>query len=167
MGKVGNSWNGDNQMPNKLKQLWGRHILLSIGSIIFAILLISSLQVYIEVLPRSILPFLATVLSTLLGLTFAAFAIFTAFMPNIRADYVGTATFLNQARTFIFTIYLQVLSLTFTFIEYLLFNTNFNLLFMYMTIVLVIWAFVFFIVLVHNTFHMFKSVRNQIISKVK
>lgn len=154
-------------MPNKVKQLWGRHILLSIVSIIFAILLIFFLNSYIEALPRSILPFLATVLSTLLGLTFAAFAIFTAFMPNIRPDYVSTTTFLNQARTFIFTIYLQVLSLTFTFIDYLLFNSNFNLPFMYITLILVIWAFAFFIMLVQNTFHLFKSVRNQIISKGK
>lgn len=146
----------------KFKQYWTTHTILSVFLIMISIIVIYFLNNFILALPRNAIPFLATVFSTLLGLTFTTFAIFIAFMPNLRTDYVETETFLNEGRTFRFTIYFEILALLFTFFDYLIYDTTAFVVTIYVTVVLVIWSLGFFSMLVESTFRLFTSARDRI-----
>lgn len=146
----------------RIKQYWLNHVILSVLLIAISCLMLYMMRESIEALPRNSIPFLATVFSTLLGLTFTTFAIFTAFMPNLRKDFVGTNTFLNEGRTFRFTIYLEILTLLLTFLDYIIFGSPAFDFTIFVTVILVIWSIGFFYFLVENTFRLFKSVREQI-----
>ena len=85
-------------MKNKsIWQYWSAHIILSI--VLISIFFIALLNRDIIQIPRSTIPFLSTILSTLLGLTITAFSILVAVTPNIRKDFVETTTFENIGKT--------------------------------------------------------------------
>ncbi len=148
-----------------VKQYWSMEIFLVVlygaisGFIVF--LLFSE----IVNLPRSSLPFLTTVLSTLLGLTFTAFAIVSAFIPNLSKDFVKTKTFANIGKLFYWTLLLQIISLILSFFSYLLFGTTIYVHLIIITIVATTYSFGFLAYLIHNTFLLFKISRNEVLRK--
>lgn len=149
----------------EVRQYWSTHIWLSAVLMAASIASLLTLRSFLLDLPRNAIPFLATVFSTLLGLTFTTFAIFTAFMPNLRIDFVKTNTFLNQGKTFRITIYLELVSLVFTFLDYILYGSAAFVAAIYLTMILVIWSMGFFYLLVDDTFRLFKSARDHIIKQ--
>jgi hypothetical protein len=126
--------------------------------------LIYALNPYLKSLPRESIPFVATVFSTLLGLTFTAFAITSAFMPNVRKDYLSTQTFMNIGRTYITTMALELASLILSFLAYLLFDTPIFALLIYLTLGGVVFSMSFLVMLLRGMFGLFKSVRNSLVS---
>jgi len=132
---------------------------------IFSVIILYFLGSSILEVPRGAIPFLATVLSTLLGLTFTAFAIISAFMPNLRVDYVSTNTFLNIGKTFIMTLLIQLFSLVMSFFSYLLYGLpNSNVVFFSM-IIGTTFSFGFLGMLILEMFRLFRIARNNMIIK--
>ena len=74
-------------MKNFLKNL-KIQIFIFILSIIISFTIIWAGIDYINKIPREMIPFISSIFATLLGLTFTAFAIFTAFLPNVREDFL-------------------------------------------------------------------------------
>jgi len=148
---------------SRIIQFWSSHIKLSIFSFILSLILIYALNPYLINLPREAIPFVATVFSTLLGLTFTAFAITSAFMPNVRKDYLSTQTFMNVGRTYMVTMGLELTSLVFSFLAYLLFDTSFFVFLIFFTLGGVVFSIAFLAMLLRAMFGLFKSVRNSLI----
>lgn len=144
-----------------LTQYWSVPIILVIVYGVISILILLFLFPEIVNLPRGSLPFLATVLSTLLGLTFTAFAIVSAFVPNLRKDFVKTNTFKNIGRLFYWTLFLQIVSLILSFFSYLLFGNSAYVYLIGATLVATIYSFGFLAYLIHNTFLLFNISRNE------
>lgn len=149
----------EGKLIQKAKQYWSEHILLTIASLIVGSVLIILLRHYLNSVPRGAIPFVATIFATLLGLTFTSFAIFTAFLPNIRIDFLRTETFSNEGRTFRFTIYLEISTMTLSFLDYVLFNTNLFTPLLYLLVLLMILSIGFFTLLIRDTFLLFEHAR--------
>lgn len=134
----------------------------------FALALTSGAVIYymrtsILTVPRDAIPFLATVLATLLGLTFTAFAIISAFMPNLREDYVSTHTFMNIGTTFFLTLLIQFISLILSFFSYLLYYQSYVHVMLFFTITGTIFSFGFLGTLIWGMFRIFRIARNKIV----
>lgn len=149
----------------KLRQFWVYHLLSAVIMAIFSGIVLYFLGASILEVPRGTIPFLATVLSTLLGLTFTAFAIISAFMPNLRVDYVSTNTFLNIGKTFIMTLLIQLFSLVMSFFSYLLYGLPNSNAVLFATITGTIFSFGFLGMLIWEMFRLFRIVRNNMIRK--
>ena len=148
-----------------IEQYWSSHLLLIIGLTIFSGVVLYSLGNAITTIPRSSIPFLATVQSTLLGLTFTAFAIISAFMPSLRRDYVETNTFLNIGRTFVGTLFIQFFSLIMSFFTYLSFPFLDMKTLLFATVTGTIFSFGFLGLLIWQMFMLFRIARNSIVRK--
>jgi len=151
------------EKTKKIRQYWSTHIILSIALALICVPFIIFLKSNINMIPRSTIPFLSTILSTLLGLTFTAFSILVAVTPNIRKDFVATDTFNNIGKTFYLTLVIQFIADIFSFISYLLFDTTAFVSLMCSTIILSIYSFGFLFFLIRDIFILFKSVRNMIL----
>ena len=90
----------------------------------FSSILLYFFSTYVSDIPRSGVPFFATVFATLLGLTFTAFSILAAFLPNIEKDFLGTKTFRVFQKTFEITLSLELVSLVLSIIAYMAFSTD-------------------------------------------
>lgn len=90
----------------------------------FSVLLLYFFNTYVSYIPRSGVPFFATMFATLLGLTFTAFSILAAFLPNIEKDFLGTRTFNVFQKTFELTLSLELISLVLSIIAYMAFSTD-------------------------------------------
>jgi len=140
-------------------QYWAEHIVITVSSLVIGALVIILLRPLLDTVSRSAIPFVATIFATLLGLTFTSFAIFTAFLPNIRVDFLRTKTFVNEGKTFKTTIYVEILTMIISFWDYILFNTMFFVILLYVTVILMILSIGFFILLVRDTFLLFEIAR--------
>ena len=147
----------------RIWQYWSTHIILSIALALISILIMVFLNKDIIQIQRSTIPFLSTILSTLLGLTFTAFSILVAVTPNIRKDFIETTTFENIGKTFYLTLLIQFIADILSFFLYILFDTNAFYLLMDFTIILSIYSFGFLFFLIRDIFVLFKGIRNKIL----
>lgn len=154
------------EKKNKIWQYWSTHIKLSILLVVISALFILLSNNYLSKIPRSVIPFLGTILATLLGLTFTAFSILVAITPNIRKDFIATYTFDNIGKTFYFTLIIQFIAVILAFISYVFFSTWAYFYLLRISIMMTIFSFAFLIFLVRDMFILFKGVRNKIIEKI-
>lgn len=110
-------------------QFWKTQMVLGIFLILLPFIFLIFTQSYIQTLPRSGVPFFATVFSTLLGLTFTAFSIIGAFMPNIEVDFLQTKTFEVFISTFKVTMLTELFSLIISIMTYLASGQYFTIFF--------------------------------------
>lgn len=143
-----------------IKQYWSEQILVSLVSLLIGSFLIVFFKTFLNTVPRAAIPFIATVFATLLGLTFTAFAIFTAFLPNIRVDFLKTKTLADEGLIFKFTIYLEMYTMLVSFLDYIFFGTDIFLPILYLMVLLIILSLGFFILLIRDTFLLFELARN-------
>ena len=153
------------KMATRILQFWKTElrglVVITILSLLFLILF----RNHVTSLQRTSIPFLSTVFSTLLGLTFTAFAIISAFMPNIERDFLATKTFESFILTFKITMSLQLLALVISILDYILFSNYYSFL---MNFVLLYFTFLtlgFMAFLLHRTFRVFRIARNGLIKR--
>ena len=151
--------NEERKTAKTILQYWAEHIIVAISTLVVGILFIIFLNPYLTKIPRDAVPFIATIFATLLGLTFTSYAIFTAFLPNLKVDFVRTKTFANEGWTFRFTIYLQLITMVISLLDYLLFNSIAFVPLIYLTVLLMILSMGFFALLVNDTFLLFEQAR--------
>ncbi len=151
--------NEERKTVKTILQYWAEHIIVAISALVVGILFIIFLNPYLTKIPRDAVPFIATIFATLLGLTFTSYAIFTAYLPNLKVDFVRTKTFANEGWTFRFTIYLQLITMVISLLDYLLFNSIAFVPFIYLTVLLMILSMGFFALLVNDTFLLFEQAR--------
>ena len=152
-------------MAKKILQFWKTELMgLVVITILFLLFLILFSD-HVTSLQRTSVPFFSTVFSTLLGLTFTAFAIISAFMPNIERDFLATKTFESFILTFKITMSLQLSALVVSIIDYTLFSTDYalpmNSLLLYFTFL----TLGFMAFLLHRTFRVFRIARNGLIKR--
>lgn len=146
----------------KIWQFWKKQIELTIVCLFFGGALLLASHGHISSIPRSGIPFFATVFSTLLGLTFTAFSIIGAFMPNLETDFLDTTTFEVFEATFKITMVLELLSLIASIVDYLIFSSflyiaSFDVLILLTTLTLGFMGF-----LLSRTFRVFKIAKLQL-----
>lgn len=150
---------------NRIWQYWSTHIKLTIILIImWAIFFIFSRKELNE-LPRSVIPFLGTIVATLLGLTFTSFAILVAITPNIRRDYVATDTFDNIGKMFYITLIIQFCTVILSVMTYIFFNTEIYYAILLATTFFAVFSMGFLLFLIREIFILFKSIRNRLINQ--
>ena len=118
----------------------------------------------ISSLGRNAILYFSTISATLLGLTFTAFAVISAFLPNIEKDFLKTKTFENFTTTFKITMFIELLSLLLAIVNYLLFHTQYYSIFNGITITLIFLTVGFMAILIDRTFKVFKMTRNEILN---
>ena len=118
----------------------------------------------ISSLDRSAILYFSTISATLLGLTFTAFAVISAFLPNIEKDFLKTQAFVNFTTTFKITMFIELLSLLLAIVNYLLFHTQYYSIFNGITITLIFLTIGFMVILIDRTFKIFKITRNKILN---
>ncbi|WMT51249.1 MAG: hypothetical protein RE471_09760 [Ferroplasma sp.] len=146
----------------RIWQYWSEHIELSGLLVGIWILFVSLSQQELKELPRSVIPFLVTILATLLGLTFTAFSILVAITPSIRKDFVRTVTFDNIGKTFYITLIIQFLTLILSLMDYIFFSTD---LYYYILLASTFGTFFslgFLLYLVRDIFGLFRVVRGMV-----
>ncbi len=121
----------------------------------FSSILVYFFDTFIRAIPRSGVPFFATMFATLLGLTFTAFAILAAFLPNIERDFLGTKTFSVFQITFELTLSLELVSLILSIIAYLSFSTEIYLYILYSLVFSTMLTIGFLGLLINKTFYVF------------
>jgi len=149
-------------MAKKLK-FWSVAIKLMVGFIVISILFIYFFKNNVNEMPRNGIPFLATTFSTLLGLTFTAFAIIGAFMTNTPKDFLGTGTYETFIDIFKATMLFQVMALILSIFEYFIFGTMYFVPILYLLITFIIISLGFFTFLVDKTFKIFKMNRKNLL----
>jgi hypothetical protein len=117
------------------------------------------------ILTKGVVPILLTVFSTLLGLTFTAFAIIGAFMPNIERDFLATKTFETFITTFKITMYLQLIALILSIADYVLITYIISEILGTILIYLSLLTSGFMWLLFHRTFRVFRITRNGLLGK--
>ncbi len=149
---------------SKIMQFWRTQVtifilltFLSVGFIFFS-------YSYLSAIPRNGIPFVATIFSTLLGLTFTAFAIIGAFMPNIEKDFLSTRTFENFFDTFKVTMTLELISLTLCLFYYVTFSGPYSFIFMEVLTGSSILSLGFMAYLINKTFKVFKIARRGLLN---
>lgn len=147
---------------NRLLQFWSAQIWLSLFSLFLSIILILELNRFLVNIPRDFLPFIATIFSTLLGLTFTSFAIVSAFMPTLGQNYLRTQTFDNIGSTFIFTLLFQLAALIISLFTYLLYQTSGRIVLFDTVIFAMVLSLSFLVLLIRYMFQLFKITRNRI-----
>lgn len=148
---------------NKILQFWLYQIVLLVLLVTLSLLFIFFFKDYILQIPRSGTTFLATIFSTLLGLTFTAFAIIGAFMPNVERDFLNTHTFETFISTFRITMIFELFSLVLSIIDYFIFGTVYFQVGLYILIVSITLSLGFVAYLLNKTFKVFKITRKQLI----
>ena len=118
----------------------------------------------ISSLGRDAILYFSTISATLLGLTFTAFAVISAFLPNIEKDFLKTKTFENFTTTFKITMFIELLSLLLAIVNYLLFHTKYYSIFNGITITLIFLTVGFMAILIDRTSKVFKITRNEILN---
>jgi len=146
---------------NKIWQYWSAHIILSILLIIIWIVFLAFAHQELSELPRSVIPFLVTILATLLGLTFTAFSILVAITPNIRKDFVITDTFDNIGKTFYITMIIQFFTVILSFMAYIFFNTEAYYYLLPASTFGTVFSLGFLFFLIRDIFILFKGIRNR------
>ena len=149
----------------KIFQFWKRQIILLIILALLSSLFILFFHRYLITLPRTGIPFLATIFSTLLGLTFTAFSIIGAFMPNMERDFLNTHTFEVFERTFRLTMLLELLSLIVSIIDYFAYNDIYIQYGIYALTVLITISLGFMAYLLNKTFEIFGITRSKLLNK--
>lgn len=147
----------------KIFQFWRDQIILVSLLALFSSVLVVIFSSNLGGTPRTGMSFLAMVFSTLLGLTFAAFSIIGAFMPNIERDFLNTHTFETFETTFKLTIIFELFSLTLAIVNYFIFGTEYfragvGILLVSVTIALGLMAY-----LMNKTFKVFRITRKHLI----
>lgn len=142
---------------------WRGPIKLIITLIILSTIFIYLFSGTINEVPRNGITFLGTTFSTLLGLTFTAFTIIGAFMPNIPKDFLGTVTYETFIDIFKVTMSFQVIALILSIFEYFIFGSNYFIPLLYLLIICIIISLGLFIFLVDKTFKVFMASRNKLI----
>jgi len=150
-------------MASKLIQFWSSELkLIVVVTVLFSLFLLA-FKNYDIIMTKSAIPFLSTVFSTLLGLTFTAFAIIGAFMPNIERDFLATKTFETFITTFKITLYLQLAALILSISDYVLLLYSLSSI---LDTVLIYLAFLtsgFMGLLLHRTFRVFRITKKGIL----
>lgn len=147
---------------NRILQFWSAQIWLSLFSLFFSTILIFALSKFLATIPRDFLPFIATIFSTLLGLTFTSFAVVSAFMPTLGQNYLRTQTFYNIGSTFMFTLLFQLAALIISLFTYLLYQTSARILLVDVVIFAMVFSLSFLVLLIRDMFQLFKITRNRI-----
>jgi hypothetical protein len=148
-------------MKNFLKN-WKIQIFIFILSIIISFTIIWAGIDYINKIPREIIPFISSIFATLLGLTFTAFAIFTAFLPNVREDFLRTSFFKIEGKTFGLTIYIELFTTVITFFDYILYGTELSYPLFSITIILITLSFGYFSLLIYDIIKIFELTRKKL-----
>lgn len=148
--------------PNRIWQYWSEHIILSIILIVIWILFFIAAHQELKELPRSVVPFLGTIMATLLGLTFTAFAILFTITPYIRRDYVATDTFSNTGKTFTITLVIQFFTVILSFMAYVFFNTDVYYGILLATTFFAVFSMGFLLFLIREMFILFRAIRNSL-----
>ena len=143
---------------------WDGTVKSAIVFLILSVIFIFFFKNDIASMGRSAILYFSTISATLLGLTFTAFAVISAFLPNIEKDFLKTKTFENFTRTFKITMFIELLSLLIAIVNYLLFQTRYYSIFNGITITLIFLTIGFMAILIDRTFKVFKMTRNEILS---
>lgn len=152
-------------MATKVLQFWKTELTGLVVITILSLLFLALFSNYVTSLQRTSVPFLSTVFSTLLGLTFTAFAIISAFMPNIERDFLATKTFESFILTFKITMSLQLLALVISIIDYTLFSNDYAFLMNSVLLYLTFLTLGFMAILLHRTFMVFRIARNGLVKR--
>lgn len=150
-------------MASKLIQFWSTELKIIIVITIIYFLFLIPFSNHEIILTREVVPFLSTVFSTLLGLTFTAFAIIGAFMPNIERDFLATNTFETFIVTFKITLYLQLTALVLSIADYVLVTYSISPILGTILIYLALLTSGFMGLLFHRTFRVFGITRNGLL----
>lgn len=150
-------------MASKLIQFWSVELKLMLVVTVLFLLFLIPFKNYDIILTRSSVPFLSTVFSTLFGLTFTAFAIVGAFMPNIERDFLATKTFETFITTFKITLYLQLIALILSIADYVLFSYSLSTVISTILIYLAFLTSGFMGLLLNRTFMVFRITRKGIL----
>ena len=148
--------------PNRIWQYWSEHIILSIILIVIWILFYIAANQELKELPRSVVPFLGTIMATLLGLTFTAFAILFTITPYIRRDYVATDTFGNTGKTFTITLVIQFFTVILSFMAYVFFDADVYYGILLATTFFAVFSMGFLLFLIREMFILFRAIRNSL-----
>lgn len=148
----------------KLKQYWSYEIkATAITAVAIAILLYIGSSPISE-LPRSSMALMATILSTLLGLTLTAFSILIAFMRNFTIDFLETNTFLNIGRLFRLIMVVELVSLIVSVVTYVAYSTKYHDIGLFLALFTASLSLTYFWILLNRTFTLFRIARDQIIN---
>jgi hypothetical protein len=143
--------------------IWDGTVKSAITFLIISAVFIFFFSKEISSLGRGAILYFSTISATLLGLTFTAFAVISAFLPNIEKDFLKTKTFENFTTTFKITMFIELLSLLLAIVNYLLFHTQYYSIFNGITITLIFLTIGFMAILINRTFKVFKMTRNKIL----
>ena len=146
-------------------QFWRGEILLLLILALLSSLFVLFFHGYLITIPRNGIPFLATVFSTLLGLTFTAFSIIGAFIPNMERDFLNTHTFEVFEETFRLTMLLELLALIVSIIDYFAYDTIYIQYGIYALTILITISLGFMGYLLNKTFEIFRITRSKLINK--
>ena len=146
-------------------QFWKGQIILLIVLVFISSLFVLIFRGYLITLPRTGIPFLATIFSTLLGLTFTAFSIIGAFMPNMERDFLNTHTFEVFEITLRLTMLLELLTLIVSIIDYFAYDDVHIQYGIYALTILITTSLGFMAYLLNKTFEIFRITRSKLINK--
>jgi len=136
--------------------VWDGTVKSALIFLIMSVIFIYFFSNNISSLGRGAILYFSTISATLLGLTFTAFAVISAFLPNIEGDFLKTKTFENFITTFKITMFIELLSLLLAIVNYLLFHTQYYSIFNGITITLIFLTIGFMAILINRTFKVFK-----------
>ena len=111
---------------------------------------------FIFSIPRSGIPYIATIFTTLLGLTFAAFTINMTVVPLMNKNSIFLIR--DISRLFVLVMVSQLLSLSLALVTYLFFDSVSRNDFLTLLIFLVVLSLLFFLNLILLVFRLFRSV---------
>ena len=149
------------KMTTKIIQFMSQELKLWASITILFIAFLITFKNYIALSQLGSISFLSTIFSTLLGLTFTAFAIISAFMPNIERDFLATKTFESFVLTFKITMSLQLLALVLSIIDYILFSRVYAIITNSVLLYFTFLTLGFMAFLINRTFRVFKITRNN------
>lgn len=128
---------------------------------LFASIALTSLLYYFEKdfvysIPRTGIPYIATIFTTLLGLTFAAFTINMTVVPLMNKNSIFLIE--DISRLFLVVMVAQLLSLSLSLLAYLFFDSVSRNDLLTILIFLIIISLLFFLNLILLVFRLFRSV---------
>ena len=154
-----------NNMKNFLKN-WKIQIFISILSIIISFIIIY-MGIEYNKIPKEILPFTASIIAILSGLTFVAFVMFTTFLPHIQKDFLRTSFFKIEEKTYDLTFCVEGFTIIIMFFDYILYGTGLFYLLFYISIILITLSFGYFSLLLYDIIKIFKLTKIKLGSDEK
>ncbi len=143
-------------------QHYSRQIEIAVVSVVLFAVLYLVASGPIESIPRDGFSTLAGMYATLLGLTFTAFSILTAIVPNVPKGLLRTPTFAMLGQTFVATMWLQLVTVLAAGLCYLGFGEGWVPGTGLVVVFLAILSAGFLILVVQFMFYLFKLVRREV-----